>query len=188
MLCPKESFCCLALGDILEIILLQLLEWGEHGGIFMTYCLSLTNKSIPLRRRGHAYQTCVRSVMPNALETWPVKRDHVARLLKRRELHGSADLCGRPEWTPLREGNLASALTLFRIGVWVIPKSLALWLDHSERMLRLKWPRSMMEFEKSDLEKRDPEKMRHIRKNPELLGLYLEVAQERKNEGKGSIT
>ena len=102
------------------------------------------NKSFSLVNRGHIYNTCVRSVLLYACETWPLNVEDISRLTKADNSMVrwicSIKLTNRHSMTELRE-----KLKLISIEEHI--KSCRLrWFGHVTRMSNNCWPKIMLDF------------------------------------------
>ncbi|KAI8498339.1 hypothetical protein Bbelb_242830 [Branchiostoma belcheri] len=102
----------------------------------------LTNSYIPLRNRGHVFNSCVRSVLLYASETWPVTAEDMKRLA-RSDRAMVRWICSR------RLADCQSTEQLRRrLGVHNIQDTVRYnrlrWYGHLQRMDRDRWPKRIL--------------------------------------------
>ena len=105
----------------------------------------LTNSGISLKVRGHAYNTCICSVLLYASETWTVKVDDIHQLVRNDNAMirwiCSAKLCEKIPMSDLRTHVGISSIKD------VIRYNCLRWFGHLQCMGEEKWPRKILKFE-----------------------------------------
>ncbi|CAH1270813.1 Hypp4454 [Branchiostoma lanceolatum] len=102
----------------------------------------LTNRYIPLRNRGHVFNSCIRSVLLYASETWAVASEDIKRL-DRSDNAMVRWICPRKLSETLSTKQLRAKLGVHSVQDVMRSKRLR-WYGHLERMDRERWPKRII--------------------------------------------
>ena len=101
----------------------------------------LSNRAISFRNRGHIFNSCVRSVLLYACETWPVTVADLNRLLRNDNLMVRW-ICGQKLSDRVPTAQLQAKLGISSIDA-AIRKARLRWFGHTVRMEMDAWPKSI---------------------------------------------
>ena len=140
----------------------------------------LTTRSISLRKRGEIFQSCVRSVLLYASETWPVKVEDVDRIIRNDNIMVRW-ICSVKLSERKSMDNLRNMLGIRNIDVLLRYNRLR-WYGHTLRMNDSAWPKKIMNYDINGVTPRGGQKKRwihNINKDLQKFNLSQNDAKDR---------
>ena len=105
----------------------------------------LTNRDIPLIRRGRQYSSCVRSSMLHGSETWPVRRENEVTL-QRAEMRMVKWMCNIEVNDRVPSKELTERLGIDDI-ILILQQNWLRWYEHVLQKEDTDWVKKCMEYE-----------------------------------------